>query len=329
LPGAESVAGISFPPVNSLVLPNFDIVLEDRGSLESEERKFPAVYFLVTPTFFATMKTPLMRGREFDARDTASAPWVAVVNETAARLFWPGEDPLGKRFMLDVVSGERLRSVVGVVPNIPLRTASTEDNAVIYVSYLQQPDTYRGTLGNMFGQMTFLIRATGDPSELVSPARAAVAEIDSDRPIADIQASTQYIAGSVRDRGYYALLIGVFGFTATLLAVIGVYGVMAYSVAQRTREIGIRIALGANVGDVLYLVGKRSLFLIASGLALGLAGSIGLTRLISSQLWGVTPTDPMTFAGVTVILMLAALLACLIPARRAIRVNPTDALRSQ
>jgi predicted permease len=329
LPGAESVAGISFQPINSLVLPNLNILLEDRHSLEGEQHKASAVYFLVTPNFFATMKTPLVGGRELDARDTASTPWVAVVNETAARRFWPGEDPLEKRFMLDVVSGERSRSVVGVVRNVPLRTVSTEEHAVIYVSYLQQPETYRGPLGNMFGQMTFLIRTAGDPSELVSSARVAVAEIDSDRPIANVQASRRYMAGAIRDRGYYALMIGVFAFTATLLAAIGVYGVMAYSVAQRTREIGIRIALGANVRDVIYLVGKRALFLIASGLALGLAGSIALTRLISAQLWGVTPTDPMTFAGVTLVLMFAALLACLIPARRAIRVNPTDALRSQ
>jgi putative ABC transport system permease protein len=323
LPGASSVAGSSFPPVDSLVLPTMQIVL-DGSSAENVE----ATYFLVTPGFFDTMKTPFTHGRDFDAKDTASSPWVAVVNETAARRFWPGQDPVGKRFTLDVAAGEKPREVVGVVRDVPLRYLRTEADPVIYVSYLQQSERYRGPLGNMFGQMRFLLRANGDPMSLIRAARQAVAQVDPDRPIAGIQITGRYGGVAVRNRGYYALVVGVFAVTATLLAAIGVYGALSYSVSRRTREIGIRLALGARAVQILSLLGRQGLLLFATGLALGFAGSVALTRLISSQLWGVTPTDPLTFAAVTALLALVAGCACLVPIRRAIRIDPTEALRS-
>jgi putative ABC transport system permease protein len=331
IPGAESVAGISLPPVNSLVLANFRFTIEGRPVPESavDVNAWRAVYFLVTPNFFATMKTPVVRGRSFDERDSPSAPWVAVINETMARRFWPGEDPIGKRLTLSVVAGEQPREIIGVVRDIPPRRATPDPQPVMYTSYLQQARTYRGPSGNMFGQMTFLLRASGDPMSLVPAARKAVAEIEPDRPIAAIQTIERYWDGGMLDKWHLALAVGIFAFLATVLAAIGIYGVMAYSVAQRTREIGIRMALGASPRKVLALIGRRAAFLISSGMVLGLAGSLMLARLIASQLWGIQPTDPATFTGVSLLLIAVAVLACLVPARRAIRVDPTEALRTE
>jgi len=328
LPGAESVAGISFPPVNSLVLPTLALAVD--GKRPPLEEAVPrAVYSLVTPNFFRTLKTPLVRGRECSEGDTASAPWVAVVNETAARRFWPGEDPLGKRITLDAVAGERPREVVGVARDVPQRYISAEADAAVYVCYLQQPARYRGYLGNMFGQMTFLVRTPADPLSLMVAAQKAAAEVDPERALANIQTLEQYAGGRTRDRAYYAVALGVFAAMATLLAAIGVYGVMAYSVAQRTREIGIRMALGAGAGEIVRLIGLRALLLIGCGLAVGLAGSAALLRLLEAQLWEVRPTDPLTLASVTVLLAVVAVCACIGPARRAMRVDPVEALRSE
>ena len=296
----------------------------------AEDRNaFAAVYFLITPNFFATMKTRLVRGRDLNEFDTAAAGWVAIINESMARRFWPGEDPIGKRLTLEVVSGERPREIVGVVADIPTRRDRADPLPAIYTSYLQQSPDYRGPFANMFGQMTFVLRTSGDPMSLVPTARQAVAEVDQDHAITRIQTMEEYWGGGLRDKSIFAAVLGMFAFVATLLAAIGIYGVMAYSVAQRTREIGIRMALGANPYKILALIGRRAAILISIGVLLGLAGSLVLSRLIASQLWGIQPTDPATFTGVSVLLIAVALLACFVPARRAIGVDPTEALRSE
>lgn len=277
--GPESVAGISLPPVNSLVLNSLGFSIEERPMPQSAEDRnaYRAVYFLITPNFFTTMKTRLLRGRDLNDFDTAAGSWVAIINETMARLFWPGEDPIGKRLMLEVVAGERPREIVGVVADIPTRRDRAEPQPVIYTSYLQQSPAYRGPIANMFGQMTFLLRTSGDPMSLVPEARSAVAEVDPDHAITRIQTMEQYWGGGMRDKRILAAVLGVFAFEATLLAAIGIYGVMAYSVAQRTREIGIRMALGASSHKILALIGGRAAILISLGVLLGLAGSLMLS----------------------------------------------------
>jgi putative ABC transport system permease protein len=329
--GPESVAGISLPPVNSPVLNTIGFSIEDQPMPQSAEDRnaFRAVYFLITPNFFATMKTRLVEGRDLSDFDTESGTWVAIINESMARRFWPGEDPIGKRLTLSVVSGERPREIVGVVRDIPTRRDRADPLPAIYASYLQQSPAYRGPFANMFGQMTFLLRTARDPMSLAPAARSAVADVDPDRAITRIQTMEQYWGGGMRDKRILAAVLGVFAFVATALAAIGIYGVMAYSVAQRTREIGIRMALGASPGKVLALVGGRAAILIALGLLLGLAGAVALSQLIASQLWGIQPTDPATFTGVSLLLIAVALLACFVPARRAIRVDPTEALRTE
>jgi putative ABC transport system permease protein len=322
LPGADSVAGISLPPVNSLVLITPGVLLDARPVPGS------AVYFLVTPGFFATMRAPLLRGREFDRRDTRASPWTAVVNQSAARWLWPGQDPIGKRFTLDTVPEEQPRQVIGVVRDIPTRNRRTVPDPVIYASYLQQPPTYANPGANMFGQMTFLLRASGDPVSLLPAIRQAVAEVDPRRALASVLPMEELVAGRMPEL-FNALVIGAFAFVATLLAAIGIYGVMAYSLQQRTHEIGIRMALGATARQVAAFVGRRGVLLVLSGLAAGLAGALLLTRLIRSQLWGVTPVDPTTFAAVSLLLALVAALACYVPVRRAMSVDPAAALRSE
>jgi putative ABC transport system permease protein len=181
----------------------------------------------------------------------------------------------------------------------------------------------------MFGQMMFMVRATGDPMSLVPHARRVVDHVDADRPLANVRTMDQRIAGVVPERGYFVFAISAFALTATLLAAIGIYGVMAYSVAQRTREIGIRVALGAAAHEVAVLVGRRAMVIVTLGLIVGVAGALLATQLLRSQLWGVTPTDPATFGGVALLFTLIALIAAFFPMRRAVRVDPTIALRCQ
>jgi len=330
IPGVETVAGSSFPPVDSLVLPTMGFTIEDRPApaTEADRAGLNAVYFLVTPNFFTSLKTPFVRGRDFRTDDTAGSPWVAVINETMARQFWPGQNPIGKRITLDVVAGELPREIVGVVRDIPLRR-TYEPRPVIYTSYLQQAERYQGPNANMFGTMTFLIRSSGDPMSLVPAVRQAVAGIEPGRALSDVITVDDFLGNQLQMKQRYVTMLGAFALAATILAAIGIYGVVAYAVAQRTREIGIRMALGATSREIIQSVGRQAVLLIATGLVFGLAGSLAVTRLIASQLWGVTPTDPATFAGVTLLLVLVALMACFIPARRAMRVDPTVALRSE
>jgi putative ABC transport system permease protein len=330
LPDAESVAGSSVRPINGILLPRATILIDERRapSTPTERADSSVVYLLVTDNFFATMKTRIVRGREFDARDSRVSPWGAVINETMARRFWPGENPIGKRFTVDAVSGEQPREVVGVVVDVSLNYIPTGPaQPVAYTFYLQQPEHYEGFNAGMFGQMIFYIRSARDPAILARTVREAVAEVEPNRPIADIQKMTDFLEGGMRTRAYYATALGTFAVMATILAALGVYGVMSSSVSQRTREIGIHIAMGAGTGDIFKLVARRMLRLIVIGLFAGFLASLAFMRFLEWQLWGVSSTDPMTFVAVMVLLFAVASLASFFPARRAIRVDPTEALR--
>ena len=336
IPGADGVAGIAFAHVNSFIVPTMALRLERApGAGLSRAASAPAAgasraaYFLITPDFFKTMGAAMVRGRELRDADTVGAPWVAIVNETAARRFWPGLDPIGQHFTIDTVGDEQPRQVVGVVRDIPVRRDREAPEPVVYVSYLQQPSRYREPWAGMFGQMNFVLRTSGDPLRLVPAVRQAVAEIDPQRPIANIARVDRQLDIGVEIRGVFALTLGLFAAVAMALAAIGIYGTLAYAVAQRTREIGIRIALGATRGEVFGLIGRRAIAVIVAGLIAGLAGALALTRLIASQLWGVTPTDPVTFAAVSLLVVCAALLASFAPVRRAMRVDPTIALKHE
>jgi predicted permease len=273
------------------------------------------------------MKIPLLRGRDFARTDTGASPPVAIVNRTMAERFWPGKDPLGEHLTLDFVPDEQPRQIVGIVADSVIGRFQRQPTPMIYVPHLQQPDRWQGPAWDYRAMMAFVMRTQGEPMTLAPAVRRAVAEIDSGKPVGNMRTVEEYLGLQARGLQLYATLLGIFGAAAGFLAALGIYGVMAYTVAQRTREIGIRVALGASGSRVLRVVVIRALVLIAAGLVLGVGGAIGLTRFLASELVDVSPTDPATFALVTVVVTVVAIVASLVPTRRALRVDPAIALR--
>jgi putative ABC transport system permease protein len=322
VPGVRSVAGSVYPPLTG----NYPMLFTIAGRTVANADDLTADFFPVTPNFFATMKIPVMRGRDFTDRDTATAPWVAIINQTMARRFFPGENPIGKQIRVDLSPEDRLREVIAVVQDIPASHPQTKEEPAIFIPFVQAAPHSTGPYVSLHLQMTYLLRTQGDPMKALPAVRQAVEELDRNRPMIDPRTEDSYLAEQAQYPRYYSMLLGLFAAVATVLAAVGIYGVMAYVVEQRTREIGIRMALGAGGVDVLKLIFRQALVVIASGLAVGLAGAMALTRFISSEIWEVQATDPATFAGLTLLLMAIALFACLIPTRRAVRVDPTTAL---
>jgi predicted permease len=274
---------------------------------------------LASREFLQTLRVPLVRGRWLRDQDRKGAPLVAVVNEVAARKCWPGADPIGQRVDLTPALGPGYEAVelVGVVADVKYDQMAADIGPDIYLSYRQSgyPCYY------------VTMRTKGDPLTLAGAVRSAVAAVNPDVPVCDLLSMKQRIANSVsRDRFNTLLLLG-FSVLAVVLAAVGLYGVVAYSVTQRTREIGIRIALGARTADVLRLIVKQGMRLVLVGALLGLAGALALARLLKGLLFGISSADPLTFAIIPVCLAVVALLACWVPARRAARVNPVEALR--
>ena len=267
----------------------------------------------VSPGYFYTLGIPVLKGRTFTDHDDERSPKVAVVNETLARLMWPGEDAVGKQLPL---IGENL-TVIGVVGNTRHEGLSQDVKAETYVPYLQDAQN----------SMQLALRTASDPASLVSAVRGEIAAIDPDEPIYQVATLEQTLSDSVAPRRFNMLLLGIFAFIALALSTVGIYGVMAFSVTQRTHEIGIRMALGAERRDVLGLVVRESLRLTLVGILLGVAGALALTRLLTSFLYAVRPTDPLTFLVVPAGLVAVAILASYIPARRAAKVDPMVALR--
>jgi len=328
LPGVVSVAGAGTPPLAGAL--NMGFLIEGRPAPPPDPNGQPSQtsgYIAVTPNYFATLRAPILQGREFNDRDTGSAPYVAVINQTMAKRFWPNESPIGKQIRMDYVPNEPLREIVGVVGDIRMNRQQRQLNPTVYVPYLQQTPRWMGAGYGVRAGMFFVLRTIGKPMAMATTVRQAVAEVDPNRPVANIRSVEEYLDQQVQYVRIYVLLLGIFGAIAAGLAAIGIYGVMAYAVAERTREIGIRIALGASAQDIFRAVAFQAVILVSIGLLLGLAGSLALTRYLKSALYEVTATDPATFVAVSLLLTLVAAIACLIPTRRAVSVNPTVALR--
>jgi putative ABC transport system permease protein len=335
VPGITSVAAVNRPPLNSggIVMP---FLIEGRpapppppagaadGSSDSGQT---ASYFSVTPNFFGTMKIPIHRGRDFTSQDTAAGTLVIIINQTFARRFFPKEEPLGKRITLDFVPDERPREIVGIVGDTRASRMQQEPVPTMYVPHVQQTARWMGPQWNDRAGMSFVLRTSANPTALVETVKRAVADVDLTRPATNFRTVEQYLSQQTQYLRLYILLLGIFGGIAAVLAAIGIYGMMAYSVAERTREIGIRMALGAATSDVLKMVMRHTCLLVGIGLTIGLAASFALTRLIKSGLYGVTATDPATYAAISLLLIVVAMVACLVPTLRAVRVDPTIALR--
>jgi predicted permease len=262
------------------------------------------------------MQIPLLSGRLFTDQDTDKTTKVLIVNETMARTLWPGESPIGRR--ITIWRDENFpREIIGVVGDIK-SSLDTDSGQQMYVPYAQDAG---------WSSMSFVIRTNTDPMSLAAAARSELRSLDKGVPIFNVKTMADVLAVSVAPRRTPMILLTVFAGVALLLAVIGIYGVTSYYVTQRTQEIGIRMALGAQMGDVLKLVLRGGLLLATIGVALGLAGALALTRLLRTLLFGVSPTDIFTFAAVALCLLITALLACYLPARRATKVDPLTALR--
>ena len=273
---------------------------------------------IITPGYFQAMAIPLLKGRDFDERDRMGSPKVAILNQTAAHMFFADEDPLGKRVSVSWNDAREVQ-IVGVVADIRHSQLHTKPDPCLFLPNAQQP----------FPFSSLVVRTTGDPSLLLAAVKEQIREVDPDQGVSEVQTMEQLVADSIASPRLQTLLLSSFGFLALTLACIGIYGVIWYSVSQRTREFGIRLALGAPPGAVFDLVLREGFRLTALGLAIGLAAAFALTRYMKILLYEVEPTDPATFAGVSALLLLVAAAACYFPASRATRVDPAVVLRDE
>jgi putative ABC transport system permease protein len=320
MPGVESATIAYDHPLQSNWLDSFEI----EGRVAPAGTNPPSANFIpVGATYFETVRAEILRGRAFTAQDDQDHPGVVIVNEAFVRHYFANEDPLGRKLRPGppgrIWDGERLTSfaIVGVVRDVKFDGLASASEPAYYLPASQAP----------LEDMTVLVRTTSDPRAVISSLRQAVWAIDPNQPLSNINTLEQIVSDSIAQPRLNMLLMMLFGGLALLLSTVGIYGLLSYAVTQRTQELGIRIALGANVTDVLKLVLKQGMLLALIGEAIGLAGALALTRLLSGLLFGVTPTDTTIFAGVVIVLTITAFLACYLPARRATKVDPLIALR--
>jgi putative ABC transport system permease protein len=317
LPGIRSASAVvPLPLSEDRVRTSFEI--EGRPVPKSEEPL--TEYCSVASDYFRTMQIPLFEGRDFTEGDDMKALAVVIVNQKFAQRFFPNQNPLGKRIKPGISATESdrvMREIVGVVGDVKHHGLGVESDPEVYVPEEQIP----------FDGMALVLRTDADPRGVTAAVRGEVKSLDKDLPLYDVKPLDQYLSASVAQPRFNTLLLAVFAGVALILAAVGLYGVMSYSVAQRIHEIGIRLALGAQQKDVMKLVVGQGLVLTLGGVVIGLAGALALTRLLTALLFGVSATDPITFGSVTVLLSAVGLAACYLPARRAMRVDPMVALR--
>jgi putative ABC transport system permease protein len=316
LPGVQSAGAVSNLPLSGD---------NSSGSFRIEGREVPQGQSLphgnrwaATTDYFSTMKIPILRGRFFDDRDTMESQPVAIIDDAMARKYWPDEDPMGKRISFQVVNGNRVwREIVGIVGHVRHQGLEGESRVQYYMPHSQTQNAF----------MSLVVRANVDPTSLTGAVRGVVSGMDKDMPVFRVKTMDQFVSDSMAQRRFAMTLVGIFAAVAMALACVGLYGVLSYSITQRFHEIGIRMALGARAADVLWLVVGQGMLLALAGVALGGVAAFLLTRLMANLLFGVTASDPLTFATIALSLTLVALAACLAPALKATKVDPTEALR--
>src|SRR5262247_2385915 len=316
LPGVQSAGATSILPLSGN---------NSSGSFQIEGRVIPQGQssphgdrWAATTDYFSTMKIPIVRGRFFDDRDTMESQPVAIVDETMARKYWPNEDPVGKRITFQSRGGNPIwREIVGIVGHVKHKGLEGESRVQYYIPHSQTQNAF----------MSLVVRSSGDPASLTGAVRGAIGGLDKDLPVFRVKTMEQFVSDSMAQRRFAMTLVGIFAAVAMALACVGLYGVLSYSITQRLREIGIRMALGASGADVLRLVVGQGMLLALAGVALGSVAAFLLTRLMANLLFAVTASDPLTFVTIAALLTMVALVACFAPARRATRVDPIVALR--
>jgi putative ABC transport system permease protein len=317
IPGVESVGAINTLPLDKGPTGGFRI--EGRPPLTQD--KWPGGnYRTVSPGYFRAMNIPVVQGRAFDRRDIESAPLVMIVNQALASRDFPNENPIGKRVSLgsNNESGQPVWwEIVGIAANV--RSLELREEAA--------PEFYLSSLQDSFTNIFVVVRTSVEPTAVAASVRRAVAEVDKSAAVSDVKTMEHIVSDAVTQPRFNLFILGLFSGIALLLSAAGIYGVTAFNVTQRTHEFGIRIALGARAGDVLKLILRQGMLLVSAGLAIGLLASFALTRVLRTLLFGVSVTDPATFAAIAILLAVVTLLACYIPARRATKVDPLVALR--
>ena len=319
LPGVQSAAVAGNLPL-TYDGDSMPIGIEGRTDPPPDQRP-DVILRVVGPGYFSTMGIPLVRGRDFSEQDKADSARVVIVSEKTARHFWPGENPIGKRLK----PGSTNRNIpwieiIGVVKDVRQNDFVSEPKMQMYMPYQQL---------NSFAPNALVVRTNVEPLSLAGAVRNAIWAVDKDQPVSNLRSMDEIVSEAVARQRFSMLLLGIFAALAMVLAAVGIYGVMSYSIAQRTREIGLRIALGAQKSDVLKMILRQGLRFVAAGLAIGLAASFVLTRVMASLLFGISATDPATFVSISLVLIAVALLASYIPAVRAMKIDPMLALRYQ
>jgi putative ABC transport system permease protein len=315
VPGVENAGAVlSLPLHGDTFNVGRNVLLE--GKPDTAENETNAFYLSATPDYFNTLQVPLKQGRLFTEHDDMQSPKVAIVNETMARQLWPGESPIGRRFWIR--KDEKFwREVVGVVGDTKMDLDKPADPQM-YVPYAQDQN---------WGMLSFVVRTKGEPAALGASVREAVRSVDKAVATYDLKTMNDVVSRAAAQWRVPMLLLSAFAGVAMLLAMLGIYGITSYYVTQRTHEIGVRMALGAQIADVLKLVLRRAMLLAVIGIVIGVAGAFAVTRYMTALLFGVKPIDVITFVAVALALLLVALIACLLPARRATQVDPLVALR--
>ncbi len=329
LPGVQSAAATIMLPIEGGI--DLPFLIEGRPPAKGDLYTGDEQWRAVSSHYFTAFRIPLLRGRAFEDRDTGKSERVVIINQAMAKKYWPKDDPVGQRIMIGGSAlgpdfAEPARQIIGIAGSVRENGLKDSDQGVMYIPQAQTTDGLT-KLANSVLPLSWAVRTANDPSALSTAIQREILAVDGQLPVSKIRTMEQVVSESTARQNFNMLLLSIFAGMALLLAAIGIYGLMSYTVEQRTQEIGIRMALGAGRGDMLKLIVRQGMLLSGIGVAVGLAAAFGLARVLSSLLFGVKATDPLTYATVAVVLFSVALFACYVPARRATKIDPLIALR--